>query len=81
MCRRSRKSSANLFVFALVLFGLRSASRRRHGSARVQGAVRKLLLVGRLEDLKGAHERLVDRHHGTGVVELATVVGRREERH
>ena len=32
-----------------------------------------------LEDLEGAHERLVDGHHGTGVVELAAVVGRREE--
>ena len=34
-----------------------------------------------LQDLEGAHERLVDRHHAAGVVELATVVGRREQRH
>jgi len=33
-----------------------------------------------LEDLEGAHEGLVDGHHGTGVVELATVVGRRKKR-
>ena len=30
--------------------------------------------------LKGAHEGLVHRHHSARVVELAAVVGRREER-
>merc|ERR1712176_117661 len=37
-----------------------------------------LLLAG-LEDLEGAHERLVHRHHAASVVELAAVVGGREE--
>ena len=32
-------------------------------------------------DLKGAHESLVDTHHGTGVVELTTVVRCREQSH
>ncbi len=34
-----------------------------------------------LEDLEGAHEGLVHRHHGARVVELAAVVGRGEQRH
>lgn len=38
-----------------------------------------LLLLSRLEDLEGAQETLIDRHHGTSIVELATVVGSREE--
>lgn len=33
-----------------------------------------------LENLEGAHQRLVDGHHRTGIVKLATVVGRREQR-
>ena len=33
-----------------------------------------------LENLERAHEGLVDRHHGTRVIELAAIVGRREER-
>jgi hypothetical protein len=32
-------------------------------------------------DLEGAHEGVVDAHHGARVVELAAVVGRREEGH
>ena len=31
--------------------------------------------------LEGTHQRFVDRHHSSGVVELATVVGRTEECH
>ena len=38
------------------------------------------LFIGRLENLEGAHEFLVDGHHGSGIVD-ATVVGRREQRH
>ena len=30
--------------------------------------------------MERTHEHLVDGHHGAGVVELAAVVGRREER-
>lgn len=37
-----------------------------------------LLLCG-LEDLEGAQQTLVDAHHGTGIVKLATVVGSTEE--
>jgi len=36
-------------------------------------------LVSRLEDLERAHQRVVHGHHGSGVVELAAIVGRREE--
>lgn len=36
--------------------------------------------IGGLEDLKAAHERLVDRHHGGCVVEFSTIVWRREHR-
>ena len=39
------------------------------------------LLVCGLEDVEGAHECLVDAHHGPGVVEFAAVVGRREDGH
>jgi len=38
-----------------------------------------LLLLRGLEDLEGAHESLVDAHHGAGVVELTAVVGGREK--
>mmetsp|Transcript_62983 Transcript_62983/g.148318 ORF Transcript_62983/g.148318 Transcript_62983/m.148318 type:complete len:388 (-) Transcript_62983:529-1692(-) len=40
-----------------------------------------LLLLCGAEHLERAHKGFVDRHHGTGVVELAAVVGRREHRH
>lgn len=36
-------------------------------------------LVGGESYLERAHEGLIDTHHGAGVIELATVVGRREE--
>ena len=32
-----------------------------------------------LQDAEGAHQALVDRHDRAGVVELAAVVGRRED--
>ena len=35
-----------------------------HRAAGVEAAVGELLLVGRLEDLEGAHQGLVHRHHG-----------------
>lgn len=35
--------------------------------------------AGRLQNLEGAHEGVVDGHHGAGVVELATVVGGGED--
>ena len=34
-----------------------------------------------MTDLKGAHESLIDTHHGTGVVELTAVVRCREQSH
>ena len=34
-----------------------------HRPARVEAAVGELLLVGGLEDLEGAHQGLVHRHH------------------
>ena len=34
-----------------------------------------------LQDAEGAHQALVDRHDRAGVVELAAVVGRREDGH
>jgi len=37
------------------------------------------LLLARLQDLEGAHERFIDAHHAAGVVELAAVVGGGEE--
>ena len=40
-----------------------------------------LVLVGRLEDLEGAHECLVNGHHGARVVKLPAIVGRRKQRH
>lgn len=40
-----------------------------------------LLLLRRLEDLEGAQQTLIYAHHRAGVVELAAVVGRREEGH
>lgn len=40
-----------------------------------------LLLLSRLENLEGAQETLIDRHHGSSIIELATVVWSREERH
>ena len=39
-----------------------------------------LLLLGGLEDLERAHQRVVHTHHRTRVVELAAVVGRTEDR-
>lgn len=67
-------------LFAL-LAGALVVARRRCGTAGAgRVAVGELLLVRRLQDLEGAHQRLVHRHHGTRVVELSAVVGRREER-
>ena len=40
---------------------------------------KSLALLGGLEDLEGAHEGLVDGHHGSGVVELSAVVRGGEE--
>ena len=91
-----------LFIFSFILFGLRSSSRWRHRSARVQTAIGKFLLIRRLwiqnllvsslfflvdfqwnylEDLEGAHQSLVNRHHGAGIVEFAAVIRRRKECH
>lgn len=39
------------------------------------------LLLTWFEDLEGAHERLVHRHHSAGVVKLAAIVWRREQGH
>jgi len=38
------------------------------------------LLFAWLEDLKRAHEGLIDRHHSSGVIELSAVVWRGEQR-
>ena len=40
-----------------------------------------LLLLSRLENLEGAQETLIDRHHGSSIIELAAVVWSREECH
>ena len=37
--------------------------------------------ISGLQDLEAAHQGLVDRHHGSRVVELATVVWRTEQSH
>merc|ERR1719461_17275 len=50
-----------------------------HWSARVQAAVGELLFVCRFQDLEGAHQSFVHRHHGTCVIKLATIVGGGEE--
>ena len=53
-------------------------ARRGDGSSLIAAAVReRLLLLGGLEDLERAQERLVDAHHRAGVVELAAVVPER----
>ena len=44
----------------------------------VRGA-KVLSLICRLEDLKAAHKRLINAHHCTRVVKLATIVGRTEQ--
>ena len=38
-----------------------------------------MLLLGRLENLERAEQALVDTHHGTGIVKLATVIGSTKE--
>jgi hypothetical protein len=38
-----------------------------------------LLLLRRLQDLEGAQQALVHTHHRTRIIELAAVVGRREQ--
>ena len=38
-----------------------------------------LFLVSRLEDLKAAHKRIIDRHHRSRVVKLAAVVWRTKQ--
>ncbi len=40
-----------------------------------------LLLLGRLQDLERAHQRVVHAHHGARIVELSAVVGRAEDGH
>ena len=57
---------------------LRLLAGRRRGAG---GALALLALLGRLEDLEGAHQRVVDGHHRAGVVKLAAVVGGGEDRH
>jgi len=45
------------------------------GSASI---VESLFLVGRLQNLETAHERIINTHHGSRVVKFSAVVGRRE---
>merc|ERR1719282_407825 len=37
-------------------------------------------LLGRFQYLKGAHQRLVNRHHSSSVVEFSAIIGRGEKR-
>lgn len=39
-----------------------------------------LLLLRRLQDLKGTQQTLVHAHHGAGIVKLSAIVGRAEQR-
>lgn len=66
-------------MFSLeALFGFISG--RCHRSASVHPSVGEtLLLLSRLQYLEGTHESVVHTHHGTGVVELAAVVGSTEQ--
>ena len=54
------------------------SSALRRAGATVSGPL--LLRTSRLEYLERAHERVVHSHHCAGVVELAAVVRRREDR-
>ena len=59
-----------------------STTQRGHGSALlITGTIREFLFVSRLQYLEGAHQSLINTHHGTSVVKLATVVRSREQRH
>jgi len=58
---------------------LRLAIARRR--ARPVAAPPRTRRIDWFEDLEGAHEALVDGHHRTAIVELAAIVGRREDGH
>jgi hypothetical protein len=47
----------------------------------IDGLGESLLPLGGFQYLEGAHEGVVDAHHGAGIVELSAVVGGREDRH
>jgi len=51
------------------------------GLGRTSLVGKSLSLLGRLEDLEAAHERVINTHHCSRVVEFSAVIGCREERH
>ena len=54
----------------------------RSSGSLVSSLIRKALpLLCRFEDLKRTHERLVNTHHGTRIIELSAIVGGRKESH
>jgi len=53
----------------------------RRASIATESTSHRFLLIGGLQNLETAHECLIDAHHGPRIVELAAVVGRREQRH
>jgi len=65
-------------LLLLPSFLIRCTPRWCHWTTRVETPIRKFLFIRGLQDLKWAHEGLVDRHHGPSVVELSAVVGRGE---
>ena len=63
----------SLLLFLPLGFLLRGSSGRCDGSASVESSVGKLLLVCRLQDLEGAHQCLINGHHGTWDMRIITI--------
>jgi len=70
------KQTDSLFVHFLVAFGFVGL----RGSTGTTGGEHFLSLL-RFKDLEGAHERFIDGHHRSGIVEFTTIVRGREDRH
>jgi hypothetical protein len=82
-CRTPRRSIQASYANLLCLQTTPSntSHNNRQRALTFAGLGDPLLLLCGLEDLEGAHQRVVHAHHGAGVVELAAVVGRREDGH
>lgn len=68
-----------MLFFAIFLVDSSRSTRWGQRSGRIDSGIGEFFLVGRFEDLKGTHECIINRHHGTSIVKFTTIVGSGEK--
>lgn len=68
-----------MLFFAIFLVDSSRSTWWGQRSGRIDAGIGELFLVGRFEDLKGTHECIINRHHGTSIVKFTTVIGSGEK--